>query len=141
MPVAGDQLIGREIIQELVEQCKVLAGLATIGAGLVVVARHQQRDRHVLHGVVHDRSIRNAPFLAGLSGWSWRQREERCIDTLASQVIFDREGHSTLETGGREDVALMAGVRQPLHDRAQALRHAGGWVADAVVIHEEEAHS
>jgi hypothetical protein len=35
----------------------------------------------------------------------------------------------------------MAGVREPLHDRAQALRHAGGWITDAVVIGQEKSHS
>jgi hypothetical protein len=35
----------------------------------------------------------------------------------------------------------MAGVGEPFHDRAQALRHAGGRVADAMVIDEEESHN
>ena len=47
MPVAGDQLIGSEILEELVEQRQVLPGLRAIGSRFVVVARQQQRDRHV----------------------------------------------------------------------------------------------
>ena len=38
-------------------------------------------------------------------------------------------------------VAVVAGVGEPVHDRAQALRHAGGRVADAVVVDEEEPHN
>jgi len=58
----------------------------------------------------------------------------------AAQMIFDRKGHRTLETRRREDVACMTGVGEPLHDRAQTLRHAGGCVADAVVIDQEKSH-
>ncbi len=46
-----------------------------------------------------------------------------------------------LEARGREDVAGMPGVREPLDDRAQALRHAGGRIADAVVVDEEKSHA
>ena len=70
-----------------------------------------------------------------------RRREARHIDALRSQVILDGEGHGTLEAGRREDVARMTGVGEPLHDRAQALRHAGGRVADAVVVDEEKPHN
>ena len=48
---------------------------------------------------------------------------------------------ATLEAGRREDVARMTGVCEPLHDRPQALRHAGGRVADAVVVDEEKPHT
>ena len=65
----------------------------------------------------------------------------RHIDAMLSQMILDGEGHGTLEAGRREDVARMTGVREPLHDRAQALRHAGGRIADAVVIGQEKSHS
>ena len=34
----------------------------------------------------------------------------------------------------------MTRVCEPLHDRPQALRHAGGRVADAVVIDQEKPH-
>ena len=70
-----------------------------------------------------------------------RRREARHINALLSQMILDGEGHSTLEPGRREDVARVTGVCEPLHDRAQALRHAGGWVADAVVIDEQKPHN
>jgi hypothetical protein len=38
-------------------------------------------------------------------------------------------------------VARVTSVREPLHDRAQALGHASGWVRDAVVIDEEKPHT
>ena len=68
-------------------------------------------------------------------------REKRRIDALLRQVILDGEGHAALEAGGRQDVARMPGILEPLHDRAQALRDASGGVADAVVIDEKKAHN
>ena len=141
MPVACDQLIGSEIVQERVEPREVLPGLRTIGPRLVVVARQQQCDRHGPHGVVHDGPVCGAPSLTRPFRWPVEWREARHINALLSQMILDGEGHWTLEAGRREDVARMTGVCQPLHDRAQALRHAGGWVTDAVVIHEEKPHN
>ena len=41
---------------------------------------------------------------------------------------------------GREDVAVMPGIGKPLDDRSQALRHSGDRIADAVIVHEKEAH-
>ena len=81
-----------------------------------------------LDEVVHQGSV-------GHADW------DRRIDAVRLQVILDGEGHRTLKAGRREDVAGMAGIGEPLHDRAQALRHTGGRVADAVVIGEKEPHN
>ena len=62
-------------------------------------------------------------------------------DALLVQVIFDRERHTAFEAGRREDVARMTAICQPFHDRPQALCDASGWVADAVVIDQEEPHN
>ena len=64
--VAGDQLVGRELVQQAVEQREVLRGLRAIGPRLVVVARQQQRDRHALDGVVHDGPVCDARLLLPL---------------------------------------------------------------------------
>ena len=64
---------------------------------------------------------------------------DRFLSSL-SKMLLNRKGDRALEAGGREDVARMARVGEPLHDRAQALRHTGGRVSDAVVVHEEKPH-
>jgi hypothetical protein len=35
----------------------------------------------------------------------------------------------------------MAGLGQPFDDGSQALRHACNRIADAVIVHQEEAHA
>ena len=65
---------------------------------------------------------------------------EREKDTTLLQVFLDREGDPALETGRRENVAHMARIGEPSHDRAEALGHTRGWVADAVVIGQEKPH-
>src|SRR5438105_3284770 len=70
-----------------------------------------------------------------------RLREKRRIDALLYQVILDGEDHAALEAGGRQDVARMPGILEPLHDRAQAVRDASRGVADAVVIDEKKPHN
>ena len=95
----------------------------------------------LFRSVKHDRPVWHTPFFARPFGWPVRRREARHINALRSQVILDGEGHRTREAGRREDVARMTGVCQPLHDGAQALRHASSWVGDAVVIDEEKPHN
>ena len=141
VPVAGDQLVRRELVQELIKEREVLPRLRAIGSRLVVVARQEQCDRHALDGVLDDLAFGHASFLVSTFAFTVRRRKARGIDALRPQMFLDGEGHSTLEAGGRQDVALVAGVREPLHDRAQALRDSGGWIADAVVVHEEKAHT
>ena len=95
VPVAGDQLVGREVVQQAVEQRQELRGLRAIGPRFVVVARQQQRHGHALDGVVHDRAgsaaplrprpIRRPPAARGCE----RQRARP-----AAQVLFDGEGHA-----------------------------------------------
>ena len=134
MTVAGDQLIGSEIVQELFEQRKVLPGLSIIGPRFVVVARQQQRDRYVPHGVVDDGPIGNASLFARGAGSGAPWPERRWSNALLSQVIVDAERDTALEAGRGENVARMTGICEPLHDRPQALCDASGRVADAVVI-------
>jgi hypothetical protein len=59
---------------------------------------------------------------------------------MLPQVFADGEGHVALEASRREDMAGVAGIGQPLDDRAQALRDAGGRVADAVIVGQQESH-
>ena len=140
MAVAGDQLIGRELVQQPSSSARYCLALRAIGPQFVVVARQQQRDRHVPHGVVHDGPVGDAPRF--VPGRVVRASARRDTSTpCCAQVIVDREGHRALEARRRQDVARVTGVGEPLHDRAQALRHAGGRIADAVVVDEEKAHS
>jgi hypothetical protein len=67
-------------------------------------------------------------------------RPLRRHDAKLSQMILDRKRDTALEAGRREDLAVMTGVCEPLHDRPQALRHTSCCVSDAVVIHEEKPH-
>jgi hypothetical protein len=128
--VAGDQLIRMEIVQQSFEQRQVLAGLGGVRPRLVVAARQEQRDRHGADRVVHDRPLALAPG----------RLERRRRHPLLRQVLLDRERHWTLEACRCEDAALMARLSEPFDDRAQALRHAGRRVADAVVVDQKEAH-
>jgi hypothetical protein len=59
---------------------------------------------------------------------------------LLFQMIFDGEGHGALETCRCQDLTVMSRVCEPLDDRAETLRHAGGRIADAVVIDEKKPH-
>ena len=75
MPVAGDQLVGREVVEQLVEQRQELRGLRAIGPRFVVMARQQQRDRHVADGVVHDRPVGAALLVRRADRPPWRRRD------------------------------------------------------------------
>jgi hypothetical protein len=55
-------------------------------------------------------------------------------------MIFDGKGHRAFETRGRQDLTRMARVCEPLDDGAETLRHAGGRIADAVVVNEKKPH-
>jgi hypothetical protein len=55
-------------------------------------------------------------------------------------MFLDRERDGAFEAGRREDVARMARIGEPSHDRAETLRHTSGWVVDAVVIGQEKPH-
>jgi hypothetical protein len=131
--VAGDRLVGREIVEETRQQPEELPRLRAIGPRLVVVARQEQRDGHAAHRVVHD-----GPF--GSPSLVFRPLEQRRIGALLLQVLLDGEGHTALEARCRQDAAVVSCIREPLHDRPQALRDAGGRIADAVVIDEQEPH-
>jgi hypothetical protein len=105
-----------------------------------MVPRQQQRDRHVSDAVVDDRASGRSRRLAagsGSLGGGCRRRER---DALLPQVFLDREGHRTLEAGSRQDMARMTGVREPLHDRSEAVRDPGRRIADAVIVNEKKAH-
>jgi hypothetical protein len=56
-------------------------------------------------------------------------------------MFLDGERHAAFESGRRENPAFMARVCEPFHDRAQALRDTSGRIADAVVVHEQKAHT
>jgi len=66
--------------------------------------------------------------------------EAGAVDAALSKVFPDREGHRALESRRRQDVAGVAGIGQPSHDRAEALRHAGGRIADAMIVREKKPH-
>jgi hypothetical protein len=89
---------------------------------------------------VHDRPVGDAPVLSRSFGRPALRGQQREIDALLPQMLFDRERHGAFEAGRRENAAGMTGIGEPFHDRAQALRHAGRRIADAVVIGQEEAH-
>jgi hypothetical protein len=69
------------------------------------------------------------------------RRELRWIDAARRQVFLDGERHPTLESRGRQDAALVARFGEPLDDRAKAVCHPRGGIADAVVVDEEKAHA
>ena len=128
--VAGDQLIRSEAVELARDDFFELRSLGAIGPRLVVVPRHEQRDRNAFLGVAHD----GTPLRRSARG------EERSIDALLRQVILDRENHRALEASRRHDAARMTRIREPLHDRAETLRDARGRIADAVIVHEEKPH-
>ena len=137
--VAGDQLVGLEVVDQTIEQAKKLCAFRPIRPRLVVVAGHEQRHRDVADGVVHDWTI-GCPLAAGLPRRAPVRRAGRQLDPLISQVLLDGEGDVALEAGRRQHLALMTRVFQPLDDGSQALRHARGRVADAVVVHQQKSH-
>ena len=134
-------MVGSKVVEQVFEQRQELRRLRPIGSRFVVVARQQQRDRHVPHGVAHDGPVCDASLFARPVGAAARAAGVRQSDALPSQVILDAEGHRALEAGRGEDVARMTVIGEPLHDRPQALRDAGGWIADAVVIDQEKPHN
>ena len=127
MGVAGDDLIGRKSVQEIRHELEVLLRLGRIGRRFVVVPGQEERHRHAACVIVDDRP----PQVVGAG---------RHAHPQAVQVIFDREPVNAPEAGRGEDVTGMAGIREPRHDRAKALRDAGRGVADAVVVDQQESH-
>ena len=88
MAVAGDELIGRELVHQPLEQREEPSGLGAIGTRFVVVARQEQRDRYASDVVVHAGRFAAPPM-----------RPRRAADgiragarTLLREVFFDREG-------------------------------------------------
>jgi hypothetical protein len=141
MRVAGDHLIGCEVVQQSLEQRLVLRRLPAIGSRFVVAPREQHRDRDAMCRVVDDRPVDGAvPLPLGSRGRRARQFDPGQIDAPLSQVILDREGDRTLEPRRRQDVAGVARVGQPFHDRAQALRHSGRRIADAMIVRQQKPH-
>ena len=126
MRVAGDHLIGCKVIQQIRDEREKLLRLVRIGRGFIVVPGHEQRDRHTAGVIAHDRPTRGV-------GLDWHRHAQ------VAQVFLDGE-RGGFETGGRQDVARVAGIREPRHDGAQALRDAGRRVADAVVVDQQESH-
>ena len=62
MPVAGDHLIRRELIQQMIELRQILAGFAAVRAALIVVPCQKERHRYVLDGVPDHRTLSTARF-------------------------------------------------------------------------------
>ncbi len=141
MSVARHELVGSKVVQQIIEQCTELRRFRTIGARLVVVARQQQRDGHRPDGVVRDRTDRDSQLLLQPFRLTVSRRERRQRDAALFQMFFDCERDGALETGRRQDAALVTGLGEPLHDRPQAVRHACRRIADAVVIDQEESHN
>ena len=142
MPVACDQLVGSEIVQELSSSARYCVASARSGRDSSLWRVSSNVTGTSAHCVMHDRPVCHAPLFCP-TVWPARSATPGAtqVNALLSQVILDRKGDGTLEPGRREDVARVTGVCEPLHDRAQALRHASGWVTDAVVIDEEKPHT
>lgn len=123
MCVAGNDLVWIEIPQEVVEQREKPARLGWVGPRFVIVTSQQQRDGDAAHSVGHDRRRRVRIVI-------------RQFETELSKMLLDRETDRRFESASRQDMARVAGFRQPSHDGQEALGYAGGRVADAVVVNQ-----
>jgi hypothetical protein len=101
-------LIGRDTLDQRVEQRQLLAGFRVVGTRLVVAAGHQQADGDAADGVVNDGAIGRAPSLR--RSRSGRGRQTREIHSLLLQVLLDAERDRAFKTRGCEDAALVTRI-------------------------------
>ena len=143
MSVAGDDLVGGEDLEKVVEQVEVVAAFLGVRPRFVVVQGQEQRDRNAVHGVAgHVRAERAARGMSAALHRAVRcHLRARDGNTQSPKVLVDRERDGAFETCGRQDLAVVPRFHEPAHDGAEAVCDAGGRVADAMVVDEQEAHT
>ena len=136
----GQEHVGPELLQHLIEQVEELLGFEPIGMRAVVVPRQQHRDRHASEREVDGRPS-DHPVGGLLHGSHERgcRRPARQLDAEAGQMLVDVRWPG-VEAGGGQHPALVARFGQPLHQDSDAVRGAALRIGVGVVNGQKDPH-